>query len=121
MLPSVFPASLRDSAGEVAVYFEAAAVIVTLVLLGQVVELRARTRTGAAIKALLGLTPKTARGRLDGANEPLCVSVQVGALRRELHGLHTSAREDLPIDGEAETFCSLNETQDLHVRVGNFR
>ena len=98
MLPSVFPASLRDSAGEVAVYFEAAAVIVTLVLLvllvllGQVAELRARTRTGAAIKALLGLTPKTARERLDGANEPLCVRVQVGALRRELHGLHTSAR-----------------------------
>ena len=54
--------SFRDAAGEVGVYFEAAAVIVTLVLLGQVLELRARSQTGAAIRALLGLAPKTARG-----------------------------------------------------------
>lgn len=60
-LPDIFPSSFRDLQGEVAVYFEAAAVIVTLVLLGQVMELRARHRTGAAIKALLGLAPKTAR------------------------------------------------------------
>jgi Cu+-exporting ATPase len=60
-VPWVFPASFRDTGGNVAVYFEAAAVIVTLVLLGQVLELKARSRTGAAIKALLGLAPKTAR------------------------------------------------------------
>ncbi|MCZ6797854.1 MAG: heavy metal translocating P-type ATPase [Gammaproteobacteria bacterium] len=59
--PDIFPGSFRDVDGEVAIYFEAAAVIVTLVLLGQVMELRARSRTGAAIKALLGLAPKTAR------------------------------------------------------------
>jgi len=61
IFPGVFPASFRSANGEVAVYFEAAAAITTLVLLGQVMELRARSRTGAAIKALLGLTPKTAR------------------------------------------------------------
>ena len=59
--PGIFPASFRGQVGEVAVYFEAAAAITTLVLLGQVMELRARSRTGAAIKALLGLAPKTAR------------------------------------------------------------
>jgi Cu+-exporting ATPase len=61
LLPNLFPAAFRDVNGHVAVYFEAAAVIVTLVLLGQVLELRARSRTGEAIKALLGLAPKTAR------------------------------------------------------------
>jgi len=60
-LPEIFPTSFRDLNGGVSVYFEAAAVIVTLVLMGQVMELRARHRTGAAIKALLGLAPKTAR------------------------------------------------------------
>ncbi|MGH9681266.1 MAG: YHS domain-containing protein, partial [Candidatus Acidiferrales bacterium] len=59
--PGIFPASFRGLFGEVDVYFEAAAAITTLVLLGQVMELRARSRTGAAIKALLGLAPKTAR------------------------------------------------------------
>jgi Cu+-exporting ATPase len=76
MLPDIFPDAFRDSEGHVAVYFEAAAVIVTLVLLGQMLELRARSQTGAAIRALLGLTPKSARkvnadgsqcrGRVDG-------------------------------------------------------
>lgn len=61
LAPGTFPASFRDSGGNVAVYFEAAAVIVTLVLLGQVLELRARSQTGAAIKSLLGLAPKRAR------------------------------------------------------------
>ncbi len=61
LVPGIFPNSFRDHHGNVPVYFEAAAVIVTLVLLGQVLELRARSRTGAAIKALLGLAPKTAR------------------------------------------------------------
>ncbi len=61
LFPNLFPDAFRGPEGEVAVYFEAAAVIVTLVLLGQVMELRARNQTGAAIKALLGLAPKTAR------------------------------------------------------------
>lgn len=60
-MPSVFPASFADASGKPATYFEAAAMIVTLILLGQVLELKARSQTGAAIKALLGLAPKTAR------------------------------------------------------------
>src|SRR5205085_3719271 len=61
VVPLVFPASFRDAEGNVPVYLEPAAVIVTLVLLGQVLELRARSQTGAAIRELLGLAPKTAR------------------------------------------------------------
>ncbi|MFH2076240.1 MAG: copper-translocating P-type ATPase, partial [Pseudomonadota bacterium] len=61
LFPHLFPAAMRTAEGTVGVYFEAAAVIVVLILLGQVLELRARSRTGAAIKALLGLAPKTAR------------------------------------------------------------
>jgi len=60
-LPQIFPASFRDDMGNVPVYYEAAAVITTLVLLGQVLELKARSSTSSAIKALLGLAPKTAR------------------------------------------------------------
>jgi Cu+-exporting ATPase len=70
VFPQIFPQSFRSESGEVAVYFEAAAIIVTLVLLGQVLELKARSRTGAAIKALLGLSPKRARRvKEDGAEE----------------------------------------------------
>jgi Cu+-exporting ATPase len=70
LAPGWFPQSFRDAHGNVPLYFEAAAVIVTLVLLGQVLELRARSRTGAAIRALLGLAPKTARRlRPDGTEE----------------------------------------------------
>ena len=61
LFPHLFPAAMRTVKGTIGVYFEAAAVIVVLILLGQVLELRARSRTGAAIKALLGLAPKTAR------------------------------------------------------------
>ncbi len=61
LFPQIFPAQFRGHGGEVAVYFEAAAVITTLVLLGQVLELRARSQTSSAIKSLLGLAPKTAR------------------------------------------------------------
>ncbi|MDX5444760.1 MAG: YHS domain-containing protein, partial [Zoogloeaceae bacterium] len=69
--PDLFPPSFRIG-GHVAVYFEAAAVIVSLTLLGQVLELRARSETGAAIKALLGLAPKTARRlRDDGSEEDI--------------------------------------------------
>jgi Cu+-exporting ATPase len=69
LMPGLFPPTVRDENGMVAVYFEAAAVIVTLVLLGQVLELRARSQTGAAIRALLGLAPKTARRLRDDRTE----------------------------------------------------
>jgi len=72
LLPDLFPPSFRGPVGNVAVYFEAAAVITTLVLLGQVLELRARARTSGAIKALLGLAPKTARiVRKSGSEEDI--------------------------------------------------
>jgi Cu+-exporting ATPase len=95
LAPAIFPASFRGVEGQVAVYFEAAAVIVTLVLLGQVLELRARSRTGAAIRALLGLAPKTARrvGE-DGSEEDVPLdSVQAGDLLRVRPG------EKVPVDG----------------------
>ena len=69
--PHIFPASFREMGGTPAVYFEAAAAITTLVLLGQVLELRARSRTGAAIRALLDLTPKMARILRDGREEDI--------------------------------------------------
>src|SRR5260370_33128429 len=61
IMPGIFPLSFRPHGGEVSVYFEAAAVITPFVLLGQVLGLRARSRTSSAIRALLGLAPKTAR------------------------------------------------------------
>jgi len=93
--PGAFPASFRGHGGEVAVYYEAAAVIVTLVLLGQVLELRARRRTGAAIRALLGLAPRTARRlREDGGEEDVPLeSVHVGDRLRVRPG------EKVPVDG----------------------
>ena len=93
--PGVFPESFRGHHGQVAVYFEAAAVIVTLVLLGQVLELRARRQTGAAIRALLGLAPKTARRVSDDGTEtdvPL-EQVRVGERLRVRPG------EKVPVDG----------------------
>ena len=95
VLPGLFPASFRNEAGEVGVYFEVAAVIVTLVLLGQVLELKARSRTSAAIKALLGLAPKTARRlRDDGAEEDVPLDrVQPGDRLRVRPG------EKVPVDG----------------------
>jgi Cu+-exporting ATPase len=92
--PGVFPASFRVM-GDVPVYFEPAAVIVVLVLLGQVLELRARSKTGAAIRSLLGLAPKTAR-RVDraGAEEDILLElVQVGDRLRVRPG------ERVPVDG----------------------
>jgi len=93
--PGIFPASFRGHHGEVAVYFEAAAVIVTLVLLGQVLELRARSQTGAAIRALLGLAPKTARRVGDDGSESdvALEQVQVGNRLRVRPG------EKVPVDG----------------------
>jgi Cu+-exporting ATPase len=95
LFPGIFPAAFRNESGEVGVYFEAAAAIVTLVLLGQVLELRARHRTGAAIRKLLGLEAKTAR-RLgpDGSEEDVPLDqVQVGDLLRVRPG------EKVPVDG----------------------
>ena len=97
-LPGIFPASFRGEGGAVAVYFEAAAVITTLVLLGQVLELKARSRTGAAIKLLLGLAPKTARRlRADGSDEDVPLDrVQPGDRLRVRPG------EKVPVDGTVE-------------------
>ncbi len=94
VFPGIFPDAFRDERGEVGVYFEAAAVIVVLVLLGQVLELRARSKTGAAIKALLGLAPKTARRIKDGVEEDIPLEhVQPGDLLRVRPG------EKIPVDG----------------------
>ena len=73
-VPTLFPASLRHDGGRVAIYYEAAAIITVLVLLGQVLELRARERTGSAIRALLNLAPKIAhRIRADGSDEEIAL------------------------------------------------
>jgi P-type Cu+ transporter len=95
VVPDWFPPSFRDHAGQVAVYFEAAAVIVTLVLLGQVLELRARGRTGAAIRKLLRLAPATARHvRSDGAEQ----DVPVGEILRG-DKLRVRPGERIAVDG----------------------
>ena len=94
--PNLFPETLRSTEGAVAVYFEAAAVITVLVLLGQVLELRAREQTGGAIRALLDLVPKTAqRVRNDGEDEDINLdAVHVGDRLRVRPG------ETVPVDGE---------------------
>jgi Cu+-exporting ATPase len=95
LFPSIFPASFREHGGDVAVYFEPAAAIVTLVLLGQVLELRARSQTSSAIRALLGLAPKTARLVVNDGSEtdiPLA-EVPVGSKLRVRPG------ERVPADG----------------------
>jgi len=95
LTPGLFPNSFRGESGEVAVYFEAAAVIIVLVLLGQVLELRARSQTGSAIKALLGLAPKTARRiRENGAEE----DVPVESVHPK-DKLRIRPGEKIPIDG----------------------
>jgi Cu+-exporting ATPase len=95
LLPGIFPPTMRRGDGTLNTYFEAAAVIVTLVLLGQVFELRARSRTGAAIKALLGLSPKTARRvKENGTDEDIPIdTVQRGDRLRVRPG------EKIPVDG----------------------
>ena len=95
LAPGIFPDSFRGEGGEVGLYFEAAAVIVTLILLGQVLELRARSQTNAAIKALLGLSPKTARRILPNGEEqdvPLD-TVDIG------YSLRVRPGEKVPVDG----------------------
>ncbi|OOG42024.1 heavy metal translocating P-type ATPase [Rhodanobacter sp. C05] len=95
LLPGIFPAGFRDMHGNVAVYFESAAVIVTLVTLGDFLELRARRRTGAALKALLGLAPKTAwRIAADGSEADVPLDeVHAGDVLRVRPG------EKVPVDG----------------------
>jgi len=94
LFPGAFPASFREG-GVVPVYFEAAAVITTLVLLGQVLELRARRRTGTAIKALLGLAPKTARRIKEDENEE---NIPLNDVRPGDH-LRVRPGEKVPVDG----------------------
>jgi P-type Cu+ transporter len=93
--PGLFPATFRDASGNLGLYFEAAAVITVLVLLGQVLELRARSQTGGAIQALLGLAPKTARRiSADGNEADIPVNeITVGNLLRIRPG------EKVPVDG----------------------
>jgi len=94
LAPQVFPDAFRDHHGAVAVYFEAAAVITVLVLLGQVLELRARAQTSGAIRALLGLAPKTARRIGASGDEDIEIeAIAVGDLLRVRPG------EKIPVDG----------------------
>jgi Cu+-exporting ATPase len=98
LAPGIFPAAFRAADGSVAVYFEAAAVITTLVLLGQVLELRARERTSGAIKALLNLAPKTARRITDNGSEEE-VSLDLIAVGDRLR---VRPGEKVPVDGVVE-------------------
>ena len=98
LAPGLFPDNLRGADGAVPVYFEAAAVITVLVLLGQVLELRARERTSGAIKALLDLTPKTARRvRTDGHDEDIALDMVAKGDR-----LRVRPGERIPVDGVIE-------------------
>jgi Cu+-exporting ATPase len=98
LAPAAFPEAFRAADGTVAVYFEAAAVITVLVLLGQVLELRARERTGGAIKALLNLAPRTARRlQADGQDEEVAIEeIAVG------DRLRVRPSEKVPVDGVVE-------------------
>ncbi|MCS6806527.1 MAG: heavy metal translocating P-type ATPase [Acidobacteriota bacterium] len=107
LAPDMFPAAFRGHSGQVAVYFEAAAVITTLVLLGQVLELRARRQTSRAIRALLTLTPHTARiVRPDGSEEDIPIErVNVGDLLRVRPG------QRIPVDGRIiEGYSAVDES-----------
>jgi Cu+-exporting ATPase len=95
LMPEIFPASFRTAEGAVPLYFEAAAVIVTLVLLGQVLELRARSQTGSAIRALLDLAPKQARRlREDGSEADVALEAVVPGDR-----LRVRPGDKVPVDG----------------------
>ena len=107
LFPGIFPAAFRQESGNVDIYFEAAAVIVVLVLLGQVLELRARERTGGAIRALLDLAPKMARiVRENGDEEDIPLEdVEIGDHLRVRPG------EKVPVDGEViEGRTSIDES-----------
>jgi Cu+-exporting ATPase len=95
LAPNIFPPDFRDAHGGIALYFEAAAVITVLVLLGQVLELRARASTMSAIRALIALTPKTARRlRADGSDEDVPLDAVVAGNR-----LRVRPGEKIPVDG----------------------
>lgn len=94
LAPDLFPATFRSADGSVAIYFEAAAVITVLVLLGQVLELQAREQTGGAIRALLDLAPKTARRVRDGVDEDIDLEMVVVGDR-----LRVRPGEKVPVDG----------------------
>ncbi len=98
LAPGLFPAAFHDEHGGIALYFEAAAVITVLVLLGQVLELRARASTSGAIRALIALAPKTARRiKDDGSDEDVPLdAVAVGDRLRVRPG------EKIPVDGVAD-------------------
>jgi Cu+-exporting ATPase len=107
LAPGVFPSAFRDRSGAVPVYFEAAAVITVLALLGQVLELRAREQTSGAIKALLNLAPKTARRiKADSSDEEVTLDlIKVGDRLRVRPG------EKVPVDGEVvEGRVSIDES-----------
>ncbi len=122
IVPGIFPTSFRDASGKVGLYFEAAAVITALVLLGQVLELRAHSQTSGAIRALLRLAPKTARRILDDGREediPL-EQVQVGQRLRVRPG------ENVPVDGKlldgtsaVDESMMTGESMPVTKRVGN--
>ncbi len=102
LFPGIFPEAFRSAAGEVAVYYEAAAVITTLVLLGQVLELRARSQTSGAIRALLELAPPTAnRIRPDGSEEAISVDEVASGDR-----LRVRPGEKVPVDGKLDSGSS---------------
>jgi P-type Cu+ transporter len=105
LAPGLFPHTMQHE-GKVAIYFEAAAVIVVLVLLGQVLELRARSRTGSAIKALLDLAPPTARRVADGGDDVVPLDqVNIGDWLRVVPG------DKVPVDGEVvEGHSSVEES-----------
>ena len=97
LFPSIFPAQFKDMQGSVHLYFEAAAVILTLVLMGQVLELKAHSKTNSAIKALLGLVPPVARVIRNGKEEEIPLEeVEVGYILRVKPG------EKIPVDGIIE-------------------
>ncbi len=107
LFPEIFPGSFRDAEGGVAPYFEAAGVIVTLILLGQVLELRARSQTSSAIKKLLGMAPKSARRiQSDGTEQDVPLeTIQPGDRLRVRPG------EKVPVDGVvAEGTSSIDES-----------
>ncbi len=94
LAPGVFPAAFRGHGGAVAVYFEASAVITVLVLIGQVLELRAREQTSGAIRALIDLAPKTARRVRDGSEEDVALdTIEAGDILRVRPG------DKVPVDG----------------------
>lgn len=107
LAPGLFPAALRGPDGAIPAYFEAAAVITVLVLLGQVLELKARERTSGAIRALLDLAPKTARRlRDDGGDEEVALD-EIGVGNR----LRVRPGEKIPVDGAViEGRCSVDES-----------